>query len=309
MSNKIIIKHRQKGGAGAGAPPTAGAVSGELGINFDVAGTATPELWAFTTGGWQRLNPAATAPTIGNAALPGGTAGSSTGIGAAWTALTPKPTDPIIIASFGGSAYIKTGAGAADGDWTSLGSATSFATKADIVTGTDTAKSINSAALRGAALNAPTATPANDANYLIRLTSAGKIDAGFLSIAPVKYIGNIDPSAGAPPVTSPSAGSFGTVNIAGNTAAGTAPIAAWQAVIDSGAAKLLNGDLLIWDGTKYHTVAMNVDLAAYLPLVGGTMTNTAVVTFTASTAPLVRLDGSDALKSSIDNFSLDCGQF
>jgi hypothetical protein len=312
MSNKLIVKHRQAGGTGAGAPGVIGAMNGEIAINFDT-GANTPELWAFTTGGWRRLNPAAAAPTIGNVSLPGGSIGSATGIGTAWTALAIKPTDPIIIAAYGGVAYIKTGNGAADGDWTSLGSATAFATAADILAGTDTTKSINAKSLRDYTVVAPDATPANDANHIVRLNATGKIDAGFLTISPITYAGNYDISSTAPS-TMPPAGSFGTVNVTGATSAGTTPSVSWQAKISSGAAKLENGDLLISDGTTFHPVSMAADLSAYLPLAGGSMTNTAVVTMnvatgSAPTNPLVRLDGSDAAKSAIDNFTIDCGLF
>lgn len=55
--------------------------------------------------------------------LPGGTLGAQTGIGAAWTALDPKPGASIIYANFAGVTYIRTGAGGSDGHWVPVGSA------------------------------------------------------------------------------------------------------------------------------------------------------------------------------------------
>ena len=232
MASVIRNKHRLSGGGGAGSPTTVDP-SGALSLNFDV-GTSTPELWGSDGTAWKRLNPVAAAPTIGNAALPGGATGSKTGIGAAWTAFGSKPTDPIIIASFAGSAYIKTGAGGNDSDWTSLGSATSFATLADITTGTDTTKAINPAVLRAAAPN--TSGGAGDVDKLARLDAAGKLDVSFLPTTstggaaadankfilldanghvPASAIDSINAPTGGGSAVAGDAGKFVTLNAAG----------------------------------------------------------------------------------------------
>jgi hypothetical protein len=177
MASIIRVKHRLSGGGGAGSPTTIDP-SGSLSLNYDV-GAKTPELWGSDGTAWKRLNPDVPAPTIGSPALPGGTAGAKTGIGAAWTAFGTKPTDPIVIASFAGSAYIKTGSGGSDSDWTSLGSATQFATSADIINGTDTGKAINSAMLRAASPN--TSAGAADHDKFARLNANGQLDISFIN--------------------------------------------------------------------------------------------------------------------------------
>jgi hypothetical protein len=92
--------------------------------------------------------------------------------------LTPKPTDPLVVASFAGGAYIKTGVGTSDGDWTSLGSASTFASAAEIIAGTETGKGINPAMLRAVAPNASAGTA--DADKLARLDANGHLSATFL---------------------------------------------------------------------------------------------------------------------------------
>ena len=176
MASNIRLKHRLAGGGGAGSPSTVDP-SGSVSLNFDV-GAGTPEVWGSDGSAWKRLNPSVPAPTIGSPSLPGGTTGSKTGIGAAWTGFATKPTDPIIIATFAGSAYIKTGSGGADSDWAALGSSPQIATSADVVSGTDNAKVITAAALRGAAPN--TSAGAADANKIPRLDAAGKLDSSFI---------------------------------------------------------------------------------------------------------------------------------
>lgn len=178
MSVVIQVKHRAVGGGGAGSP-TGASLPGELAVNFDTAG-GIPELWGSDGTAYKRLNPPAAAPTVGTASLPGGTAGSKAGIGAAWTALTAKPSDPVIIATFAGTAYVKTGAGAADADWTALGSATSFASGADTLTGTASDKAVTPAGLMAAGLATPTAS-GTDPGHLVRLAAGGKINSGFIS--------------------------------------------------------------------------------------------------------------------------------
>jgi hypothetical protein len=44
------------------------------------------------------------------------------------------------------------------------------------------------------------------------------------------------------------------------------------------------GDMLMYDGTEFHLIAQKLDLAAYLPLVGGQMTDGAGIVFDTTTA-------------------------
>ena len=180
MSSTIQIKRRTTGSSGA---PAAG-LEGELALNFAAGAAKTPELWAHggTALGWLRVNPDVTV-SVGTANLTGGTPGSPTGIGAAWTGLGTKPTGSIIIAKFAGTAYVLTGAGSADGDWTALGAATSFATNAEVLAGTDTSKALNPGNLRSATANLPSggAGPvAGDADKLVRLTAQGQVADAFI---------------------------------------------------------------------------------------------------------------------------------
>jgi hypothetical protein len=193
MSTTLQVKRRIAGAAGS--PAAAGASEGELALNFPgAAGGATkPELWAFDGSAWRNANPSV-AVTVGNVALAGGA-----DIGAAWTALAVKPTDPIIVASYGGSAYIKTGAGGAAGDWAAMGSATAFASAGEIATGTDIAKAVNSLGLRGATVSAPTGgggAVAGDADKIVRLDATGQIDIALVPVVPTVFADATEIAAG-----------------------------------------------------------------------------------------------------------------
>jgi len=185
MSSNIQLWRRNPG---VGSPADSAGKAGNIAVAFPAAVGGVdqkPEIWLHNGTKWLQSNKDPNV-TVGNAVLPppsGATAGSKTGIGAAWTALTPKPTDPIVIASFNGGAYVKIGAGGADADWVSLGSAMSFAVTADITTGTDLTKALNSGALRGASRSTPTggAGPAAaDANHFVLLDTTGAIDPKFI---------------------------------------------------------------------------------------------------------------------------------
>ena len=62
---------------------------------------------------------------------------------------------------------------------------TDFASAATVHAGTVADKALNPALLRGETLEAPSGTPANDADRIVRLDAAGKIAAGFIVPAPV----------------------------------------------------------------------------------------------------------------------------
>ena len=299
------------------------------------------------------------------------------GIGSAWTALVAKPTDTIILATFNGDTYLKTGAGGADADWTLIESPFAVADAPEMATGTDNVKAVsplrfatelnrvlgiteafratgsvitsggppaaanagkpvglNPAGIVDPALLPPTtsitaplapnlagigaawtalgakptdpivfATFQGDTYYK---TGAGGADADWLLVeTPLPgSLGAIDTTAAyAVPATAPKPGAVATVQTAG------AAHPSWGAVGVAGT--LAAGDLLIWDGTQYHVVPQTYP---YLPLAGGTHTNTAVVTYAvpagaAPAAPAVRLDGGDNAKSAIDNWRIGGGVF
>jgi hypothetical protein len=93
----------------------------------------------------------------------------------------------IIIYTWNGSAYVYTGpigspvTGATAAQFTSLGAAVSFASAADIVTGSEPAKAIAPDQLKIAALDGPTgAGGSTDRDHLVRLDGGGKIAHEFI---------------------------------------------------------------------------------------------------------------------------------
>ena len=65
----------------------------------------------------------------------------------------------------------------------------------------------------------------------------------------------------------------------------------------------------LWNGVKWDYLGATVDPTAYLPLSGGTMTSSAEIIFALSAALADRIDGGDATKSAISNFTIDCGVY
>jgi hypothetical protein len=291
--NILRLKHRLTGAAGS--PTGTGFKSGEVVINFTPTGT--PEFWSYDGANWRQINPPSVVTTA-NIALPGGTAGSATGIGAAYTALTSKPTASVVVASFAGTSYIKTGAGGADTDWASLGSAASYATAAEINTGTEANKAIAPDQLRAAALKAPSATPANDENHLVILNAQGKLDPGFLPVGGLVFKGGVAPTAA--PAAGAKAGDMYFFNAAGSLNTGFGQPAGTNAK---------TGDTIIFDGTAWHLIPNETDLNAYLALAGGTMSaKTSKISWPAATpaTPEVYLDLNGG---QLDNALIECGTF
>ena len=363
MPNEIRILNRV---AGADQSPGGTGNQGNLAVNASpaskTANNGTPKLFFSDGTAWIQLNPPAAVPSVGSTTLPGGTPGSSTGIGGAWNTLTPKPTDPIIIVNYAGTAYVKTGAGTADGDWTKLGSSASFASDAEIQAGTVTDKGIAPDQLRLNALNgptgtagaaapadanhlirldaagmvafgfipsasdaetltgtelhklltpanlqsrtlaAPTATQANDHDYLVRLDANGQIDAGFLSVKGLSYRGNMDLRATYAAPVGLATGDFGTVSDKG------AAHASWPGF--TGGESVEVGDLVIFDGTNWHLVQHGLDTTAYVAKSGANaIINDMTMTWAAPATLTTIIDGGDPTKSQISNVLLDCGGF
>lgn len=299
MASRVLFKRKI---GGTGSPGVPGAVEGEIALAFPAVGT-TPELWAFAAGAWERVNPPAGAVTqqAVNLNNPGGA-----DIGAAataWIGANAAFTGDIVLGTYGNpaQAYILTNA-AAPGNaasWTSLGGAVSFAAAGDITTGTDTVKALNSIALRGATLNAPTGTPANDADFFIRLGATGKIDSRFLPAVPTKVLGSHDPST---PPTVP-AGGFQNGDMVFMNKTGTVNTG-WTGPAAGTAVK--SGDMLLYDGAAWHAIPNETDLNAYLQLAGGSMAADATITFDAGSATKTILDGKGG---TVDNVVLDCGTY
>jgi hypothetical protein len=314
MSSVVQIKRRINGAAGA--PGGTGFKEGELALNFPGAAGATtkPELWAFDGAAFRRVNPDVTITTQ-SITLTGGA-----DIGAGYTAWAATPgnviSGSVVIATWGtpAQAYVLTNAAApgSSASWTSLGGAVSFADATEIHTGTDTTKAINSAILRGETLNAPTATPANDADRIVRLGSAGKIDAGFLSITGLAFTGEFDVTvAYVAPTPAPANGDFRMINKAG------AVETSWASKFANNPATVGVGDLMLYQaGTvnKWHHLANTVDTSAYVPKAGATtMTATARLNFsgaapTGGAAPAIIIDGGTN-KGSLENVVVDAGTY
>ena len=363
MASVIKIKRSLTGNAA----PTGANNEGELAVAFGGAGTLTkPTLFANDGTGWRTLNPAV---TIGNATLPGGTPGSSTGIGLAWTNLAVKPAGDIIVGAFAGSAYIKIGAGTNDADWVSLGSAATIdyasvaevsagvitnkvvnpltlmsnaaststalktdqagyftrlnangelagtfipvATNAEVLAGAIADKFLTPKALESRLLAAPTgggAAVAGDVNKLVKLNASGQIDSKFLGFTAVSFKGAIDvTTAYSAPSPAWKQGDFGLISKSG------VAHATWNAQGITGSVS--QNDLVVFDGTKYDVINAEVNMSAYLALTGTTssakMAGTAQIAFNVPTGAglVTRLDGTDATKSAIDNFTIDAGTY
>ena len=300
MPSKFQVRRKING---TGAPGTAGILEGELALAFPgAAGTTTkPEFWAFDGTGWRRVNPDV---TISTQSIPlGGTV--TGGIGAAyntWIAgATNNLTGNVVIATYGtpAQAYVLTDAAqpGVSGSWTSLGGAVSFAAAADIVTGSDTTKAVNSAGLRGAGLNAPSATPGNDANHFILLDANGKIASGFLPALPSEVRAAVDVTTQLIQPTPPyKSGDIVFVNKAG-TVETTWTGAAGQTVE--------SGDSLLFDGTNWHHIPNATDLSAYVPLAGTAQMAGNVVWATDQTGNDI-LDGKNG---NLKDFVIDCGTY
>jgi hypothetical protein len=307
MVNRVQLKRRINGAAGA--PGAGGSLEGEIALNFPGAAgtTTTPELWAFDGSGWRRVNPPPGAINTQSVNLnnPGGA-----DIGAAataWITAGNTITGDIVIATYGvpAQAYVLTNKAqpGVAASWTSLGGAVSMATGPEVITGTDTLKAVTPKALRDATLNAPSGTPANDANFIPRLNAQGKIDAGFLTITGTTFGGVIDASAaGTNAPANPVTGEFHFISVGGSLD-GTG----WTGLATP--LPVVAGDLVIFDGTNWHAMQATVDLSAYLPLAGGTMAAQALVQWPGATGAETGHILLDLKGGKIDNAVIDCGTY
>lgn len=296
MTTTIQLK-RRVGGAVA-SPSATGAKEGEIALYFpgSAGGTAKPTLFAYDGAAWRSVNGDL---TLGVAALTGGTAGSSAGIGAAWTGLGTKPTTDIVIATFAGTTYIKTGAGANDADWQMLGAAIPFASEAETLAGTVSDKVLSPALMRSATINKSSATQTNDANKIVRLDANGKIDAKMLPAAPTQARGAIDPTVNtslAAVTPAPTGGDFFFANKAGAVDATFTGLSGATAAV---------GDMILFDGTNYHLVPSATDMTAYLPLAGSNAM-TGNIAWNADKAGTVIID---AKNGTIDNVLINAGTY
>ncbi len=153
-----------------------------------------------------------------------------------------------------------------------------------------------------ATLNAPSGTPANDVNALVRLNAAGKINAGFLSVTGLNFLGAADLAAAIP---APPAGGFKNGDIyTNNNAATVAPLAAWGFPAD--VVSVETGDMALYDGTSWHHLATGADLTGVvLKAASNAMTASAKLLWAdPGVANTVILDGAVAANAVLQNMTL-----
>lgn len=222
------------------------------------------------------------------------------GTAASYTAVaTSSPDQPITVVDWTGAAY--TGAATIDAAYNVWAAAA-------------TTNRFNSADVTIVRYGSPAA------NYLVTNPAAPtNANSYFEMHHPVQslaFTASYDITAAFDPaaMTPANIGDFGIVSTSG-TLIDNAPGDQWPIRgATPGTSTFSQGDMLIWDGSEFIALASEMDLSAYLPLAGGTMTDTATVTFAvpagaAPATPTVRIDGGDPAKSSLDNFMLDAGVF
>lgn len=234
--------------------------------------------------------------------LPGGL-----NIGAAYTTWAGNAgntlTGKLIIADFGTptKSYILTDPTKPNlvASWQAIGGAVDVATAAEIHSATAN-KVVTADILRGETKVTPDATPANDADYLIRLGATGKIDAGFLPAAPTAMRGAKDvTTALVQPNPAYKAGDMIFVSAAGAVHASYAGAAGTQ---------VKAGDSLLFDGTNWHVIPNETDLNDYIPLRGSNQI-TGNLVWAGAAANKAGVTIFDGKGGTIDNVVLDGGTY
>ena len=261
---------------------------------------------------------------------------TSANIGAAYTAVGTAATGSPTLASWNGKVHLLTNPAAPGtaASWTAISQAvTTEVVDWTALTGSPTTLAGAYAAWHGGA-GAP------DFAASISFVRFGAPEQTYVLVNPVnpgatasyaavtqpmpsalQYRGNVDVIAAyAAPAPAWNVGDFATVQ---TTTTGNIH-ASWAAIGIPNTSDLHAGDLMIWDGSKFHVVVNEVDLGAYLPLAGGTMTDTAEIIFDTTTAQASAagtgggntaaagartqtiIDGDGGL---VDNVVIDCGVF
>ncbi len=264
---------------------------------------------AFSAGAWSKITNTAGVSVVGYAAGPGAT------VEAAFNADRHTiGAGQITIYTYKGAAYIYTGpmgapvTSALASQFTSLGSATTFATNLEAAAGTLTSVAINPANLTAwlAAQGVNTSTGAADAGKVPLLDAAGKLSSTMLNITGVDFKGATDLTAAIP--AGPHA--------KGDIYFAVAPVASPTGTVDpswTGAAgKISAGDMAIYDGAKWSVISADVSLARYVPLAGAAMAagDATKLSFTPATDKTVVLDGgTPTAMGSADHFVIDGGVY
>jgi hypothetical protein len=175
-----------------------------------------------------------------------------------------------------------------------------------MVAGTVANKAIAPDQLRAYTKNVPggaggTAQTA-DADYLVRLDATGHIDAGFLTVRGLNYLGNKDLTVAYVAPAGLKNGDFATV-----TKKGTAD-ASWPGF--NGKEALDVGDMVIYGGTQWHLVQHGIDLNSLVHRSGpNAIIKDMTMTWDAPDSLATIIDGGDPTKSQIDNVMIDCGTY
>ena len=251
----------------------------------------------------------------------------------AWTVVPGE----LAIISHDGSAYVFSGGPGTYGSggtpttagmFTGLGSATAFATAAQILAGAPAGLAVSNdelvkiispailtAGVTAAQPNHPTVANraaatgiAADEGRIVVLDNTGKVPAALLSVTGLTFAAE-DATAGA--TTTNANGTVVTNTGSGALAAG------WGI---TGNPTVQPGDMLLGDGTTWHLIESVVDMSAYLPLSGGTLATatgaaagTATVAFDLTNAVADATSGNkvalDAGGGAVENAVIDGGQF
>lgn len=178
-----------------------------------------------------------------------------------------------------------------------------YATNAEVLAGTSLVTKVNPANLQSRTRSV--SAGAADAGYLVRLNASGKVDSTMMSVSGgMRFIGatNLAVTYGLTPAGGLAGGDYVVHNGANQVAVHASYTGAAALIVDT-------GDMLLYDGAAWHVLQSVVDLSGYLLKAGGSMIAGAAVTFAvpAGAGLVVRLDGTTAAKSSINNFTLDGG--
>lgn len=231
---------------GASGPPNAGDfLAGQMALNFPGAagGGLTPELWAHDGAVFRRVNPSGTTVRSAQAGPDQGTVHDT------FTAdAIDVGTGDIVVYTYGGSTWIFTGnpgspAVAADGDLVRVGAFPVYASSQETLAGTVADKAVTPSALQARTLVTPSATPANDADRLVRLGSNGRLHPNFV----FRFYGDVNMTTAVPGGLVPTGGTW-----VRNTTAGV-PAGSWN--FHQAPSWVGLGDSAYYDGSRWHHLA------------------------------------------------------
>lgn len=284
-------------GAQASATAPANPYHGQIWVDT-TGGVGNAVLKTYSGSAWLEISPTITTQNLNLTAH-----NAAADIGAAYVAAgSPAITGDIVIATWGApaSAYMLTGAAPATaGNWTSLGGSVTFASDAQILAGTVANVAIDPAGLQSRMTATPDATPANDARKIVQLNAQGKIDDGFLELDTMIFRGSVDLTA-APPSGAGAwnQGDFGMVSA---DALQAAQDAGWALGVDAS-----QGDLVVYDGTTYSLITASTNLGNSVLRAGANPVAADMsMTWIAPSTLTTVLDGTDATKTRVENFTLD----